>query len=709
MNPLAVQRQRQAATLPTNRRSSRGGAFGASSVGPLLRRLFAQNVLAAAFWQAIGLLSCWAADVPNAPGPAAPAPAATITVRVDQPGAAPTQIGIFFEDINFGGDGGLYPERVKNRSFEFTDPLRGWTPIEREGATGARVIKDDQPLHPNNPHYLRLTCDKDGGGFGLANEGFFGIGLQENAEFVFSVHARSTDATPPALLVELEAPSGAKLAAGRLSGFTGRWQKHTCVVRATATTPKARLNVLLQGPGSLDLDLVSLFPRNTWKGRANGLRPDVVQLLADLKPAFLRFPGGCIVEGRDLSKRYQWKTTLGELTERRLIINRWNDEFKHRPAPDYFQSFGLGFYEYFLLCEDLGAKPLPILNCGMACQFNTGELVPLDQLDPYLQDALDLIEFANGPTTSAWGRKRVELGHPAPFKLTLLGVGNEQWGPAYIERYAKFAQVLKARHPDIQLVSSAGPRPADELFHFAWPKLRALKADIVDEHCYDRPDWFFKNAGRYDHYDRQGPKVFMGEYAAQSVQTVSPDNRNNWECALAEAAYLTGLERNGEVVVMASYAPLLAHVEGWQWTPNLIWFDNLRSYGTPSYYVQQLFANHRGTRLLPVSVTGGGAGAAPTLFASAARDDAAEEVILKLVNAAPRAREVRVRLTGLGRVGPTAQVTVLASEDLQAENSLEQPRRVAPLAQTLAVAGPEFTVPTAAQSVTVIRLRGAFD
>ena len=220
--------------------------------------------------------------------------------------------------------------------------------------------------------------------------------------------------------------------------------------------------------------MVSLFPQKTWKNRPNGLRADLVQLLADLKPGFVRFPGGCIVEGRYLSTRYQWKTTIGKPEERKLIINRWNDEFKHRPAPDYFQSFGLGFFEYFQLCEDIGAEPLPILNCGMACQFNSGELVPLDQLDPYIQDALDLIEFANGPATSTWGAKRAEMGHPKPFNMKLLGVGNEQWGPQYIERYERFAKVLKAKHPEIKLISSAGPSPDDDRFRV--PLAQAARA-----------------------------------------------------------------------------------------------------------------------------------------------------------------------------------------------------------------------------------------
>jgi alpha-N-arabinofuranosidase len=429
--------------------------------------------------------------------------------------------------------------------------------------------------------------------------------------------------------------------------------------------------------------------------------------LADLKPGFVRFPGGCIVEGRYLSTRYQWKNTIGKPEERKLIINRWNDEFKHRPAPDYFQSFGLGFYEYFLLCEDIGAEPLPILNCGMACQFNSGELVPVDQLDPYIQDALDLIEFADGPATSTWGAKRAAMGHPKPFNLKLLGVGNEQWGPQYIERYERFAKVLKAKHPEIKLVSSAGPSPDDERFHFLWPKLRELKADIVDEHCYANPEWFFDNAHRYDSYDRQGPKVFMGEYAAQSVKTVSPDNRNNWQCALSEAAYMTGLERNADVVVMSSYAPLFAHEERWQWRPDLIWCDNLQSYGTPNYYVQQLFSLHRGDVVLPVEVAGQPPATSkqPGLYVTASRDQKSGEIILKVVSNASQPTAADVKIEGIKQIARQGTMIVLAGAKLTDENSLAEPKKVAPVTSALKGVGTSFKHTFAPYSLTVLRLR----
>ncbi|HEX4951161.1 MAG TPA: alpha-L-arabinofuranosidase C-terminal domain-containing protein [Blastocatellia bacterium] len=624
-----------------------------------------------------------------------------ITVQMDKPGAAisPSMFGIFFEDINFAADGGIYPERIKNRAFEFDDKLMGWKKIEP--TKGSITIAAQEPLNATTPHYLHIKADS--AGIGVSNEGFRGMGVQQGASYTFSVFARRGEGAP-ALRIELVTAQGQRLGQAKLSGFSPQWKKHAVTLRATATEAKAQLNVIVEGRGTLDLDMVSLYPQDTWKKRPNGLRADLVQLLAELKPGFVRFPGGCIVEGRVLDERYQWKTTIGDMTDRKLIINRWNMEFRKRDpnrAPeDYFQSFGLGFYEYFQLCEDIGAEPLPIINCGMACQFNSNELVALDQLDPYLQDALDLIEFANGSIVTPWGRKRAEMGHPKPFNLKMIGIGNEQWGPQYIERYEPFAKAIKAKYPDIKLISSVGPSASGEQFDFLWSKLRALKADIVDEHYYMKPEWFLRNAHRYDNYDRNGPRVFAGEFAAQSVAVVSKDNRNNWECALAEAAFMTGLERNADVVELASYAPLLAHVDAWQWTPNLIWFDNLRSFGTPNYYVQKLFANHRGTNILPVQLDGN-----PTdLFASASYDKPAGELILKVVNAAATTKDVSVNLAGAGKTGARGKVFVLASADLKVENTLNEPKKIAPIEQALPIAGSRINYKVAAQSLTVLRV-----
>ena len=623
----------------------------------------------------------------------------SIVVEADPPGAriSPTMWGIFFEDINLGADGGLYAELIKNRAFEFPQAMMGWSEVAPAGGAGLLAIRDQDPFNPANPHYLRISSTTDGG-FGVANEGFRGMGVRQGEKYLFSIQARVPEGKVKGLRLQLVAADGRTLGTSEVNGLTGRWKKHTATIEATATEPKARLQLILEGAGTVNLDMVSLFPQHTWKNRPGGLRADLVQMLADLKPGFMRFPGGCIVEGHYLTNRYQWKTTIGPIEERKLIINRWNDEFKHRPTPDYFQSFGLGFFEFFQLCEDIGAEPLPILNCGMACQFNSGELVPLDQLDPYIQDALDLIEFANGAPSTRWGARRAEAGHSAPFHLKFLGIGNEQWGPRYFERYSRFAKVLHERHPEIKLVSSAGPGPADDNFRFAWSKLRELDADIVDEHCYAAPGWFLDNTSRYDHYDRHGPKVFMGEYAAQSVGIAKPDNTNTLECALAEAAYMTGLERNADVVRMSSYAPLFGHVNGWQWTPNLIWCDNLRIYGTPSYYAQQLFSRNRGDGILPTHLSGGS-----RFYASAARDERAGEIILKVVNAGSAPVSAAITLSGVAKVSPKARLFELSGRPGDV-NCLDTPNHVNPVPSNIAGVAADFIRTFKPYSLTVLRI-----
>ncbi len=630
-------------------------------------------------------------------------PAAMVNVNAGQPGAPvnPAMWGVFFEDINFGADGGLYAELVKNRGFEFPEALMGWNKLSPAKAKGEVSVRNEGAFNAKNPHYVRVQSEGTDL-LGVGNEGFRGIGLRAGEAYDFSVRVRVVAGTPK-LTVRVYGGDGTVLDSIELKDFTGDWQKYSATLHPTETSAKSWLAVLVDGKGTLDLDFVSLFPQKTWKNRAGGLRADMVQALADMHPGFLRFPGGCIVEGSILARRYQWKNTLGPIEERPLLINRWNYEFLHRPAPDYFQSFGLGFFEYFQLCEDIGASPLPILNCGMACQFNSAELCPPEELNSYIQDALDLIEFANGTVTSPWGAKRAALGHPAPFNMKLLGVGNEQWGQQYIDRYAKFAEVLKARHPEVALVSAAGPSPDDDRFKFLWPKLRELHADIVDEHSYAKPAWFLDNAHRYDSYDRNGPKVFMGEYAAQSDYTVSVKNRNNFECALAEAAFLTGLERNADVVRMASYAPLFAHVDAWQWTPNLIWTDNLRTVRTANYHVQSLFAHNRGDRILAVGLSDLSPAEEKRFYASSTLDEASGQVILKLVNATVHESRTTVNLVGVGHLkGGT--LTLLQADSQLAENTFDAPERVAPRTTAFAPAGTKFDLTLPANSLTIVRV-----
>jgi alpha-N-arabinofuranosidase len=628
-----------------------------------------------------------------------------INVDTAHPGAAisPNMFGVFFEDINFAADGGLYPELVKNRSFEFNQPMTGWHEIfhmsaeaGRDLAKGEMDIRTDSPLNASNEHYLHARVYEPG--YGFYNTGYRGMGVKRGAEYLLSAYVRSEG--PKALRATITDQSGAVVGRGTLEGFGGgAWKKYETVIQVSAAAAKARLNLYLDEKGEMDIDLISLFPVDTWKGRPNGLRKDLVQLLYDMHPGFIRFPGGCIVEGRQLATRYRWKTTVGDIAERKTLVNRWSDEFDQRAAPDYFQSFGLGFYEYFQLAEDIGARPLPILNCGMACQFNSNETARTEELHEYIQDALDLIEFANGPATSPWGKLRAHMGHPAPFHMEMLGVGNEQWGPRYVERYKIFAAALKAKHPEIQLVASVGLGAEGESFNTMWQVWRQIKPDLVDEHYYMTPRWFLANSGRYDHYDRSGPKVYIGEYAAQTAGIASSDNRNNWRAAISEAAFMTGLERNGDVVRIASYAPLMADVNAWQWTPNAIWFDSLRSYGTPNYYVQRVFASNAGTRIIPATPS-----AENGLYTSATLDERTHELILKVVNVTPAARTVEI-LLGNTQVSGTAKTTILESADPNAENSFDKPEAVSPTFSATEVHSGSMAVRLGASSVTIYRIR----
>jgi alpha-N-arabinofuranosidase len=615
-----------------------------------------------------------------------------------------TMYGIFFEDINLAADGGVYAELVKNRSFEFNMPLMGWQQHKKDGGDGRVEVINRAVERPENAHFIKAYVTSATGAFGLDNEGFRGMGIKEGEEYNFSVMAKQDGATNVKLNVELHGDNDAIIGKAELTPTDKEWNRYSVKFKSAATVQKARLYVWLSGEGAIDLDMISLFPEHTWKNRPGGLRADLVQKLADLKPGFLRFPGGCIVEGRDLNNRYQWKKSIGDIDKRTNIINRWNVEFAHRPAPDYYQTFGLGFMEYFMTAEDIGASPLPILNCGMACEFNTSEMVPLDQLDPYLQDALDLIEFANGDASTKWGKLRTDLGHPAPFNLKMIGVGNEQWGPQYIDRWKIFTKAIKDKYPDVKIISALGPFPKGPEFDLLNKTFRSLGADILDEHYYASPQWFRDNARRYDDYDLKGPKIFAGEYAAQSVQTVSPKNKNTLECALAEAAFMTGLERNADVVTMASYAPLFAHVEGWQWSPDLIWFDNLNSYGTPNYYVQQLFSLNKGTDVVPLTLGKESVAGQDGCFATASLDRNTNELVIKFVNTAAVAQKVSFKING-GSYQKQATIITLKGEKDSDENSLTSPITVSPVQTTLAVNGKMVNVDVEPYAFKVIRLK----
>lgn len=614
----------------------------------------------------------------------------------------PTMWGVFFEDINFAADGGIYAELVKNRSFEFDLPMMGWELVRKE-ASGRAVPTLYSPAREGNPHYVTVHADAAKGSFGLLNKGFRGMGIMQDNIYKFSVYARANVGTDLKMKAEILNSKGELIGSTGSISLTGEWHKYEASIMATSTDPQSALRLMFSGTGSADIDMVSLFPADTWKGRPGGLRKDIVQMIADLKPGFIRFPGGCIVEGRNLENRYQWKNTVGPVEDRKLIINRWNMEIRNRQAPDYFQSFGMGFYEYFLLAEDLGAEPLPILNCGMSCQFNAGEVVPLNELNPFIQDALDLIEFANGAPATKWGKVRASMGHPEPFNLKYIGVGNEQWEEQYIERYVLFEKAILSKHPEIKIVSGSGPSASGAYFDLAWNALRKLNPALIDEHYYMPPEWFLKNADRYDSYDRNGIKVFAGEYAAHGKDDQASESRNTWMSALAEAAFMTGLERNAAVVHMASYAPLLAHVDAWQWRPDLIWFDNLRTIGTPNYYVHKMYSTHRGTHVLPALSAGKPLTGSDSIYASAVADKSSSKICIKIVNASRSAKPVSFIIEGAS-LSKEGEVETLKSKGLYDFNSVAEPEKIAPVTRKVSLSGKKLNMTLDPSSVNVITI-----
>ncbi len=600
----------------------------------------------------------------------------------------PTMYGLFFEDINYAADGGLYAELVKNRSFEFPQHLMGWKSF------GKVTVKDDGPFE-RNPHYVRLAyAGHPHKQTGLDNEGFFGIGVSRDAEYRFSVWARIPDGKEAGKIrVELVDTKSMgeqqAFATATLDIDSKEWKKYQVVLKSPVTNPKAVLRIFLASPQTVDLEHISLFPVDTWKGHENGLRKDLAQALADLKPGIFRFPGGCIVEGTDLATRYNWKNSVGPVENRPLNENRWQYTFAHRFYPDYYQSYGLGFYEFFQLSEEIGAEPLPVLSCGLSCQFqnpNADAHVPVGQLQDYIQDALDLIEFANGDATTTWGKLRADMGHPAPFNLKFIGIGNEQWGSEYPEHLEPFVKAIREAYPDIKIVGSSGPDSEGKQFDYLWPEMKRLKADLVDEHFYRPESWFLSQGARYDGYDRKGPKVFAGEYACHG----KGKKWNHFHASLLEAAFMTGLERNADIVHMATYAPLFAHVEGWQWRPDLIWYDNLRSVRSVSYYVQQLYGLYKGTHVLPLTmdkraVTG--AEGQDGLFASAVVDKDKNQYIVKVANTSDKAQSIQLTFDGMKKKAAltAGRCIKLASPDLDKDNSLDAPSAIVPQESALTV------------------------
>jgi alpha-N-arabinofuranosidase len=620
---------------------------------------------------------------------------------------SPDLFGLFFEDINYSADGGLYAELVQNRSFEYNpaerrewSPFSFWEYITPGFSYGRISVENTSPVHPNNPHYIVLDIEHVGreaqykgeAGVGLKNSGFDGIVIRESEKYNFSLFARQLSDNPITLLLILQNPKGEVLAKNSVSTASKEWQKYTATLAATAGSDSASLVILTITEGKLALDVVSLFPEKTFKNRPNGLRTDLAQLLADMNPRFIRFPGGCLVHGDGLGNMYRWKNTIGPVEERKEQQNIWG----------YHQTTGLGYFEYFQFCEDIGAKPLPVLPAAVSCQNSGGtwriggtgqKALPMDEMPGYIQEVLDLIEWANGPAASAWGARRAAAGHPEPFNLEYIGIGNEdKMTSEFEERFKMIYKAVKEKHPEITVIGTSGPFHSGDDFNKGWKLANELKIPVVDEHYYVNPGWFLSNQQRYDSYDRNASKVYLGEYASWGNKL--------WN-AIAEAAYMTSLERNGDVVKMVSYAPLLAKKGFTQWRTDMIFFDNVKLCPTPNYYVQKMFMTNQGDIYFDKVISLEAKDTA--LAASCVQDSKTGDMILKLVNAGREAKTMNIDLSGFTKIIPVAEKTMLAG-DAEAENTFENPSNIVPVVTTLRVSK-TFDYAAPAVSLTVIRIK----
>lgn len=662
-----------------------------------------------------------------------------LDVNTTQRGAtiSPYLNGTFLEDINYAGDGGLYAELVENRSFEFLSavgstananpaPLFAWKLVQTGGGAGTIAALKENPLNANNPTYLQLNVTAAGDGVGFSNDGYDGMAIKSGDSYDFSMYVRSGSALSEPITISVMNPNGTQSygqAQIEGSAVDSKWKKLTATIQATGTATNAKLFITTKNIGKIDFDMVSLFPQKTWKNRPGGLRADLVQMLADMKPKFLRFPGGAIVGGKNMANAYMWKNTIGDVAERPNNINFWStaNRGEKGAAPTQNQSGGLGYYEYFLLAEDLGAEPLPVVNVGMVEQFLVGgPNTPLSQIQPFIQDALDLIEYANGDITTEWGAKRAAAGHPEPFNLKYMSLGNEHWGQDYYDRYPLFYDAIKAKYPYMNLIFSTGGS-ADVAAGWNWindPGKGKGRAEVMDEHYYTNASWMLNNTNRYDSYDRDSKQVFVGEFAvkndAGSANNGDGNTGNSMKGALAEAAYMTGLERNGDVVRFASYAPTFAKLGSaggntyTQWWPDLIFFNNTQVYGTTSYQVQKLFSSNtsKSSYVMPSALTKTNSSAPQGVYSVASKDLTTGDIVVKLVNNSNTALSTRIHLNGMDadRLGAEGTAIELAANALTDENSLANPTKVAPQTKPLTNIAPQFDYTLPKYSVTVFRI-----
>lgn len=613
-------------------------------------------------------------------------------IHADGKPISPNLFGVFFEDLSYAADGGLYAELIQNRSFEYApddrkdwQPFTAWEYVTKGYGYGTVSVETREPVHPNNPHYIVLKVEDAGQeGIGLINYGFDGIVIRTGEKYNFSIFTRLISGQSIPLSIQLRSKKGDVYGEVTVTADTKEWNKYSAVIEATHNDDSAVLAITAKNKGILAIDMVSLIPDKTFHGRVNGMRSDLGQAIADLKPAFMRFPGGCLVHGDGLENMYRWKNTIGPVEQRKEQRNIWN----------YHQSVGLGYFEYFQFCEDIGAKPLPVVPAAVSCQNSGGTWkiggtgqrgLPMDEMPDYITEVLDLIEYANGPVTSTWGAKRAAAGHSASFNLEFLGIGNEdKQTPEFRERFKLIYDVVKSKHPEITIIGTVGPGPAGEDYELGWKFANENMLQMVDEHYYEKPEWFLANTGRYDNYDRKKSKVYVGEYASRDNTLLN---------ALAEAVYMTSLERNGDVVNMASYAPLLARMGHTSWNPNLIYFTGTEVTLTPNYYVQQLFSNNKGDIYYPDIVSFKGTNVA----ASCVKDSKTGDLILKLVNGGEATVQAQADLSGFRSLNRDATLTFLNGRNEAKEN-------VVPVKTVLRLEK-QFTYNMVPHSLSVIRIK----
>ena len=579
------------------------------------------------------------------------------TLRIDPTGnkrISDKLIGIFFEDISWAADGGLYAELVQNRDFEYNAMDNGrwnsqtaWS-LEGEGTTWS--IETSAPIHANNPHYTLLDVASTGAS--LVNHGYDGINVKQGEKYTLSLWTKLPEGGKQKLNIQITDEGGKVLASTSINA-TKAWKKQEVKLTCNGTTTNGRLVITPSQTGKVAIDFVSLFPQNTFHGHRNGLRADLAQTIADLKPQFMRFPGGCLAHGNGIDNIYRWKNTIGPLEQRKGDFNIWH----------YHQTMGLGYFEYFTFCEDMGCEPLPVIAAGVPCQNSSiggnGQQggVPWEQMDEFLQDILDLVEWANGdPKTSKWAKMRADAGHPKPFNLKYVGIGNEDLiSDVFTERYLYLCKGVQEKYPDITVVGTVGPFFEGSDYEWGWKIAKENKIPIVDEHYYNSPGWFVNNQHFYDNYERNSTTVYLGEYASRG---------NTLENALSEAIYLTGVERNGDVVEMTSYAPLLARNRHTSWNPDLIYFDNAGVYPTVNYEVQKLYGNNSGTLYIGsrIDITeGGNADVQKRLAASVVKDEKTGDIILKLCNLLPVETTLALDLRGIEGLAGVTEVNATES------------------------------------------------